>query len=30
MSEAAAYVAAGLYNEAINAYKNAWDLATKA
>jgi predicted extracellular nuclease len=30
MDEAHAYVAAGLYNEAINAYKNAWDLATKA
>ena len=30
MGEAAAYVAAGLYNEAINAYKVAWDLATKA
>ena len=30
MGKAATYVAAGLYNEAINAYKEAWDLATKA
>ncbi len=30
MTEAAVYVADGLYNEAINAYKVAWDKATKA
>jgi predicted extracellular nuclease len=30
MAEAAAYTAAGLYNEAVNAYKVAWDQANKA
>jgi hypothetical protein len=30
MAEGAALTAAGIYNEAINAYKAAWDAATKA
>jgi predicted extracellular nuclease len=30
MAEAAAYVDAGLYDEAVNAYKRAWDKATRA
>ena len=30
MADAAAFTAAGLYNEAVNAYKTAWDAATKA
>ena len=30
MTDAAAFTAAGLYNEAVNAYKTAWDAATKA
>jgi hypothetical protein len=30
MAEATVLNAAGLYNEAINAYKAAWDAATRA
>jgi predicted extracellular nuclease len=30
MAEATALIGAGIYNEAINAYKAAWDAATKA
>ncbi len=30
MAEAAADVVAGLFNEAVNHYKTAWDQATKA
>ena len=30
MAEAAEYAALGLYNEAVNAYKSAWDAAHKA
>ncbi|MEA2002180.1 MAG: ExeM/NucH family extracellular endonuclease [Actinomycetota bacterium] len=30
MAEAAAYISAGLYSEAVNAYKTAWDKATKS
>jgi hypothetical protein len=30
MVDAAAFEADGEYNEAVNAYKSAWDAATKA
>jgi len=30
MADAAVLIAAGLYNEGVNAYKTAWDAATKA
>ncbi|MCZ6567505.1 MAG: hypothetical protein O6923_04310, partial [Actinobacteria bacterium] len=30
MADAAVLTAAGLYNEGVNAYKTAWDAATKA
>jgi hypothetical protein len=30
MAEAAEYAALGMYNEAVNSYKSAWDAAHKA